>query len=264
MPKYFSLGRFRRLAGLEVGAAVLIFSSACDDEVLYPVATPDAGPADVAPPARVPAPSPPAPAPPPEPPPPPPEPTCEDALTETFELVFAARSGCAFSSAGNLEPREGFLQARRDEARPILLPPIRTLCDLALRSREGPPIAFDDEVVVLVEDVVLVAGGSGLALDEYPTVDGLPRFDWAAVRGASFRPRDAPYRCLGGGPCAIPRTEELGELSFAIDAATMGAIAEALDLLGSFRVRFVTFGDNDPSDCAHGDLRFDLEVRYLP
>lgn len=194
----------------------------------------------------------------------PPSERCEvDAITETFEVYFPARAGCAFSAEQNLPPRNEYLQARAVDVASIELPAVRTLCDFALRSRSGPAIAFDDDVAILLGTTVLVAGGSGLGLDEYPTLGGFPRFGWEDVRGQPFRPRNSPYVCLGGGRCVVPSTEQLGQLDISIESETLIALAETLNLERGVDVSFVTFGDNDPSDCAHGDLRMDLEVSYL-
>ena len=230
-------------------------SVACDDTRLS--AVPDNGPSGDGPPGTVP---------PDEPPDTPPTVAdCQAAAeTRSFTLGFQPRRGCVFSSEGNLPPRNEFVQARADEVRFVQLPQIRTLCDLTLRAREGPPIFFDDHVAIVVEDVVLVSGGSGLALNEYETVDGLPRFDWSAVRGEPFRPRNSAYACLGGGRCDVPRTERFGDLNVEVGSETMIAIANSLSLNGGFNVRFLTFGDNDASDCAHSELTLDVDVRYLP
>lgn len=193
-----------------------------------------------------------------------PAPACEaQGIAESFEVYFASRRGCAFSDGGNLSPRNGFIRARHVEVAEIPLPEFGTLCNLTLRSREGPPIAFDDEVVVLFNDVVLVAGGSAPNLAEYPYQGGLPRFIWEDLRGQPLRgPR--PYDCLGGGRCEVPRTQELGRLNLGFSAETMLELAQAVDLTNGLRLAFVTFGDNDASDCSHGDIRMDLELRYLP
>ncbi|MEL6187238.1 MAG: hypothetical protein AAFU79_21645 [Myxococcota bacterium] len=187
-----------------------------------------------------------------------------DSITETIEVFFPARSGCSFSSDGNLPPQNESLQARAVDVASVDLPQIRVLCDLQLRSQRSPAIRFDDDVAILLEEVVLVAGGSGPALDEYPKVDGYPRFVWEEVRGQRFRPRSNPYACLGSPSlCQVPSTEQLGQLEVSFDANVLIALTQTLNLEAGFDLSFVTFGDNDPTDCAHGDLRMELEVSYL-
>ncbi|MEL6186713.1 MAG: hypothetical protein AAFU79_18995 [Myxococcota bacterium] len=250
--KLLTLTRAAQIATYGLAA---FLSAGCEDDLLLrdasEAAEPEA-PSDSSPPPRIPIDV-------------PVSERCElDALTETFEVYFPARAGCAFSTDRNLPPRNEHIQARAVDVASIELPSVSALCDLALRSRQGPPIAFDDDVAILLETVVLVAGGSGLALDEYPKLGGFPRFGWEDVRGQPFRPRNSPYVCLGGGRCVVPSTEQLGQLAVSIESETLISLAESFDLERGINVSFVTFGDNDPSDCAHGDLRMDLEVRYLP
>jgi len=187
----------------------------------------------------------------------------DDAVLEVTELLFAARANCDFSNDGNLDPRNEHLQARAEESHFVELPQGATLCALALES-QGDRAAFDDHVAVLVEDVLVVSGGSGGTLDDYPLVDGLPRFDWTTVRGRPFADRYTPYGCLGGGRCIVPRTEESGPFDVQIEPETMAELVGALALDAGFDVRLLVFGDDDWGDCAHSDLALDLSVRYLP
>lgn len=251
MSRYFhTLTRAGQVAAFGLAASL---TSGCEDDLLLRTLpeAPESEPPETPPPPRVPV-------------EPPQEPSCaEDAITESFEIYFPARAGCAFSADRNLAPRNEHIQARAVDVASVALPDVRSLCDLTFQSRAGPPIAFDDDVAILLETVVLVAGGSGLALDEYPSVGGFPRFGWEDVRGQAFRSRNAPYRCLGGGTCEVPSTEQLGRLNVNIDSDTMVALASTLDLSENIDVSFLTFGDNDPSDCAHGDLRMDLTISYL-
>lgn len=130
---------------------------------------------------------------------------CLDAAIESVPIDFPARDDCDFGQRGNLDPRNGFVQARAVAEQRVELPPGARLCSASLES-EGDPVAFDDHLVLLLEDVVLVSGGSGGALDDYAVVDGLPRFDWTEVRGRPFAERYTPYECLGGGRCVVPST----------------------------------------------------------
>ncbi|MEN0066312.1 MAG: hypothetical protein AAGA48_29515 [Myxococcota bacterium] len=188
--------------------------------------------------------------------------SCEDASTERQALTFEAREGCSFSEDGNLERRNEHIQARADEARFVSLPPPDTLCGLSLVSKDGP-VSFDDHLAILIDDIVVVSGGSGLALDEHPERDGLPRFDWEDIAGRPFSDRYADYRCLGEGRCEVPRTEEVGTLDVRIDPETMASIATSLDWVDGLDVRIVTFGDDDWADCAHTDLTLDVVVETI-
>ena len=189
--------------------------------------------------------------------------SCRDGVTDVVTLSFAAREGCAFSTDGNLEPRNEFLQARSDEARFVPLPTGALLCDLSLRSIDDA-VSFDDHFALLVNDVVLVSGGSGGALSAHGQVSGLPRFDWETLRGRPFADRYTPYECLGGGTCVVPRTEEFGPLDVEVDPDTMEAIVEALGLTDGFDVHILTFGDDDWGDCANTEVELEAVVRYVP
>lgn len=188
---------------------------------------------------------------------------CEAPQRHTQQLTFPARSGCAFSIGGNLEPRNEFVQARAEEAHAVQLPRGATVCGWSLSSAEDD-LTFDDHLALLVDDIVLVTGGSGLAFEEYPEAEGLPRFDWAQIRGRPFSGRYDPYTCLGDSVCGVPETERTGPLELVFDDATMSEIAGALQDPADFDLTLVTFGDDDGGDCAHSALTADLEVRYDP
>lgn len=188
---------------------------------------------------------------------------CLDAVTESVPVDFPARRDCDFGGSGNLEPRNGFVQARSVAQQVVELPRGAQLCSVSLES-EGAPVAFDDHVALLLEDVVLVTGGSGGSLDDYPFDDGLPRFDWSEVRGRPFADRYTPYECLGEGRCTVPRTEETGPLDVEIPALTMVNLVEALAIEERFDLRLVVFGDDDPGDCAFSTLSLELALRYVP
>jgi len=189
--------------------------------------------------------------------------SCSDAVEEVIEVVFPARSDCAFAQGPNLERRNEFLQAYAEDAEFVALPDGSRLCGLTLAS-QGERTSFDDHLAIAVDDVVVVSGGSGGALDDYPIVAGLPRFDWPAIRGRPFADRYTPYECLGEGSCVVPRTEEYGPLDVQIDPATMASLVDALSIHDGFDVRILVFGDDDPDDCAHRELALDLQVRYVP
>ncbi|MEM6925528.1 MAG: hypothetical protein AAF602_01265 [Myxococcota bacterium] len=188
---------------------------------------------------------------------------CAAAVFEVATVSFPARAGCHVDVGENLERRNEHLQARAEQSQFVELPDGSLVCELSLASG-GEPVNFDDHFAVVVEDVVLVSGGSGGSLDEQPFRDGLPRFDWQTVRGRLFADRYTAYECLGGGRCVVPRTEEFGPLDVQVDPDTMASIAEALDLTQGFDVRILTFGDDDPDDCAHTGLSLDVGVRYVP
>lgn len=190
-----------------------------------------------------------------------PVPSCASPIVETLTLAFPAQRDCAFSQEGNLEPRNEHIQARRIASHRIELPEDAGICGWSMTSDQAD-VAFDDHLAILLDDIVLVSGGSGIALDAHPLRDGLPRFDWADVRGRPFSDRYAPYHCLGEGPCAVPETERTGPLDLEIDPDTLRVVADALDDPASWRLQLLTFGDDDAGDCAHTDLTVQLTVAY--
>lgn len=189
--------------------------------------------------------------------------TCDDHRTEVVTLDFPARGGCRFGQDGNLDRRNEHLQAYADQSRFVALPEGSQICTLTLASG-GERASFDDHLAIVVGDVVIVSGGSGGALDEHPVRDGLPRFDWAAIRGRPFADRYTDYECLGGGRCQVPRTEERGPLDVRIDPDTMADIARSLGVVDGLDIGIVTFGDDDQGDCAHTGLALDVTVQYVP
>lgn len=185
---------------------------------------------------------------------------CEtDAEAVQVSITFPGRSGCPWSTAGNLERRNEHNQARVEEVREVELPRGSELCDLTVASEPGQQVWFDDHILLALDDVVLVAGGSGLRFDELPVQDGAPRYDWAALRGQPFVDRYAPYTCLGDADCQVPRTEETGPLDVSVPASEIaGRVAG-----DTFELRLVTFGDDDEDDCAHAEVTLDVTAGVL-
>lgn len=176
-------------------------------------------------------------------------------------VSFEQRQGCPWGEGDNLERRNEHNQARVEEIRQIVLPAGAEVCDLEITSSEGAAVWFDDHILLALDDVVLVAGGSGLRWNEIDVVDGVPRYDWPGLRGRPFAERYAPYVCLGGdqSECRVPRTEEVGPLVLSFPHQVIADLVEG----PSFQLTLVTFGDDDNDDCAHAEVELAVGVRFV-
>ena len=182
----------------------------------------------------------------------------------SFTQFHPARVDCPWGLQGNLTPRQWHNQARVVERETHLLPEGATICGLRITSEEST-FLYDDAVALLFEDVVLVSGGPGTPLDQFPVRDGLPRYDWPAIVGTEMADSAAPYLCLGGrtSQCQVPQTEVIGQFALDFAPEVMASLAARVAPPDGFSLSLVSIGDNDPQDCAHTDLtlQVDLDLR---
>jgi hypothetical protein len=187
---------------------------------------------------------------------------CESADATTYTFTYPARQDCPWGQDDNLVQLNEFNRARVEEERQIVLPSGTTLCGVSIAS-STTDLLFDDHVTIAIGDVVLVGGGSGYPIERLPLVDGLYRYDWAALAGTPFADRNAPYWCLGDDSvCEVPTTEILGSLNLQIDEASTDLLVREFRGLESFPLVIATFGDDDTDDCAHSDIGLEVTVAW--
>jgi hypothetical protein len=193
------------------------------------------------------------------------EPDCfKDPITTLEQvLYFEARQGCDWGVDGNGEPRNEFSQARVLEERTLDLPAGAPVCGLALHS-ETATLWFDDHVTLTLNEYVLVGGGSGYPMDVLPTEGDLYRFDWDALYGTPFEPRDAPYWCLGAdSTCMVPPTDQEGRLELDLDEDSLASLTAAVRQDPDITFGLRTFGDDNDSDCSHNVMSLRIEVQTV-
>lgn len=194
---------------------------------------------------------------------PPPVVPCVDLQTLTVDLEFPARQDCPWGLDDNLTQQNELNRARVEEVRDLVLPDGAQLCDLAIHSRTDD-LLFDDHVTLTLDDVVLIGGGYGYAIDVLGVSANLPRYRWDDVVDLPFRDRDAPYYCIGepDSACVLPQTEVAGPLDLALSEAATEDLVAAMSGKTTLPFRVITFGDDDEDDCAHTDLILEVEVSY--
>ena len=120
---------------------------------------------------------------------------------------------------------------------------------------------MEEEFALVLDDAVLVGGGSGYAMELLDVRDGIPRWDWQRVAGVPFPPRDTPYTCLGGAePCEVPQTEQPGPLELTFDDAIL---RDLLDPDVAHELTLMTFGDDNDTDCAHSAFTLEVTLEVL-
>lgn len=191
---------------------------------------------------------------------------CSSAAWEVrVETVrFPARQDCPFSTAGNLDPREGHNQGHVEESHLIDLPAYSDLCGVSIAS-VGGDLEFDDHFTLTLDDWILVGGGGGYDIELFDQVDGAYVFDWMVLRGEPFaNDRYGAYTCLGGASstCVVPRTEERGPFTVSFEADALTPLAETRRDAG-LELSVHTFGDNDGGDCAHTDIELEVEIAFV-
>lgn len=187
--------------------------------------------------------------------------------TKKVKMSFpASTTQCHWGLLNNLEPRNGYLQARRLQSLPLSLPFGSQICSMNFTIPEQN-YRFDDGFTLSLDHAVL-ASNMKFALSE--NSKGQLAMDWLHARGMKLPETfasGAENYCLGEstgqGTCTLPRTDQAGPLSLQFSSDLIKKVGAKEGCCNEHRIVLETFGDNDASDCQHSGLEFDVEVQYV-
>ncbi|MGE0172669.1 MAG: hypothetical protein AB7T49_07790 [Oligoflexales bacterium] len=174
-------------------------------------------------------------------------------------------SACAWGQDGNLTKLDSVVRARREQIQNLDLTGSNVICSVAFNLPQQQ-INFDDEIFLIFNNYVLAASRDyTYAL---PEKNGMYLYDWKSLVNQPYQAVDTQnYYCLGDdqglGSCVMPYTQTTGALELRFDDSLLQNIS-ALSSLTDHSFGLVTIGDNNPTDCIHTGLTFDVTVRYAP
>lgn len=190
--------------------------------------------------------------------------------TEVYEVLFPAIDpDCPWEEGDNTTMAEAALTARVEQEVVLQLPEGAVICDLdfdfASSGGVYQEMLYDDDIFLTLDGVV-IAASDGNHVEDLPTEDDLPVWDWSAVVGDQISASRAWVYCLGETSyCELPPTETAGRVALSYDRDTVAALAWRVLDQPELTLGFITGGDNDPDkDCRHEDFRFDLVVPWVP
>lgn len=192
---------------------------------------------------------------------------CEEYTPEDVELSVtfeALDQGCPFGEGENMPAEDAIFTARIEQVEALEIPEGGVICDLAfdfggVSGGQGQDMEYDDNFLLALNDAVLATSYAPL-IEGLATDDDLSIYDWGGVVGLPLYFNDIPTWCLGEATgeseCTIPPPETSGTLALSfggdlVDQLALRAIEEA-----RFDFSFVSFGDNDGTDCSHETFTF--------
>ena len=181
-------------------------------------------------------------------------------LSVTFE---ALDQGCPWGEDDNLEPEQAVFTARIEQTEALELPEGGVICDLEFdfegaSGGEGQAMEYDDNFLLSLNDAVLAAS-YGPMPDWFEADEDLRLYDWDEVVGQELSFEDVGTWCLGedqGSDCTIPPPETDGTLSLSFGGDQVDQLALRTVQEDRYDFSFVTFGDNDDTDCSHREFTF--------
>ena len=176
------------------------------------------------------------------------------------ENVRGTNSVCAWNAAGNLERRNGFIQARHEQFVDTGIPVNAKVCSMSFQFPEQRMV-YDDQIILTYRGVVLAT-----SLREYwnrfNRAEGLPIYDWNQLRGQSSDVGGHSPTCLGGQTCIMPATQTTGAIRLVIPNEAFYQIATTMTGAPHTFSMITTADNDDSSDCKHSGVNFEVEVTY--
>ena len=184
------------------------------------------------------------------------------ARTEV-RFYFSKTADCNWGSNGNLNERQQYTVARKEEYRRIQLP--GAPCHLRVISPTQDQ-KYDDNLLVTINGKVILTTEKKLTA-KFNMADGFPIYDWQAIKGMALRTGtdipDNPDCFVGANACDAPSTQRLGPFGFDVNESYTQKLFPPGEANDYITMGIITTGDNDSSDCSHKNLNAMAEIFYV-
>lgn len=189
--------------------------------------------------------------------------------TMTFDVSFAATSAdsftCEWGINGNLEAKNGYLQARYEQAMRINMPSNSKVCDMAFNFPEQA-MKYDDLFLITLDERIIATAYDWqniLELDDF----GYMKYNWQLMAGSVWDNSKEGTFCAGlsdgKSSCSWPVTDTNGTIKLDYNTEVIQQIMAQGLSKSNHDFRFVTIGDDDTGDCEHSRIDFQVEVSYV-
>lgn len=185
--------------------------------------------------------------------------------TANANVNFPKPPRCAWGQNGNLNTRNGYVQARSEQSYSLPVPANAVICDMSL-DFPSQPMLYDDQIIMTFNGYVLASSYKALT-DLLPRDGELRRYEWESLKGRSSDVSGyAPYivgQESGLASIQMPATQSTGQIKMQMDKQLFYTFAAKKVPDQAHRFGFITTGDNDDaSDCQHEPIAFSLTVKY--
>lgn len=171
---------------------------------------------------------------------------------------------CEWGQGGNLDPLNGFFQARIEQQKNLNLPAGAVICDADFNFVQQD-FLYDDHFMLTFNNSIIAASydfTSRLNTGSF----GLLQYDWTKLAGMNWDSSQEQIFCpqIPGfvSSCSFPGHDQQGVINLSYDSAYIrGVMSNGIPENHFFRM--VSIGDNDSMDCEHSDVSFNVTVRYV-
>lgn len=189
--------------------------------------------------------------------------TAMDLETKTVKISFLPQEECSWNTAGNLERRQGHLQATKSQSQMIDLDRDSILCSLAIKTQAGESIHYDDFLFLTLDNFLLLSS-NGSATNYLRMEDQVYRWDLGMLQGKPIHSfESSPYCISGSTACSVTGHDQAGQIEFGINADSLAPIAFAVFEKPKVPIKLHITGDNDDGDCSHSGLNLVIEIMQL-
>lgn len=200
---------------------------------------------------------------------------CEDAVKtgkmkkQTYAVSFPnPKKSCDWGINGNLDRKNEYIRARREQYRTLSLSLGSKVCSLNMKSDKEDQFYYDDNIFLTLNNYVL-ASTSNFS-QHLANNDGFFHYSWTRLRdqdaqNLGFNTTLEKQYCAGaslGSSCSFPETESFGAVQLQFNDEVFQRILGMTDAR-QVKLGVITTGDdNSESDCQHVDLNFTVDVNY--
>lgn len=179
-------------------------------------------------------------------------------------IKFAARENCSWNQNGNLDRKQGFIQAFEKADQLVSMPANSVVCELDLNSAPTAQLHYDDFLFFSVENHVIF-GTNNEAAQKLAKKDEIFQWDFEKVKGQAINNFEAAAYCLAAGQrCQLPPHDQRGPVSIDLTAEETAPIAfQIADGRTELKFTLAATGDNDDRDCYHTELDLNVNIKYL-
>ncbi|MGE0633387.1 MAG: hypothetical protein AB7O96_13330, partial [Pseudobdellovibrionaceae bacterium] len=140
---------------------------------------------------------------------------------------------------------------------------------------------YDDHFIFTFNNIVIAATKTQI-VNKFSSENGLFSYDWQKIVGMTGAGGEniagtsdvyCPGMKDGSSTCKWPETESTGVIDINISAAIIQKISDLRNKANQHEFAFITTGDNDnqqmvngkqePKDCRHSTISFDIEMHYV-
>ena len=199
---------------------------------------------------------------------------CESVEEILWTVAFPqVQSDCPFGINGNLTPStenqygQNLHSVRLRQVQVYNLSDTEQVCAVkiplssALGGVQSSYIRYEDHLVLTMNDRVIFSTTSE-PIWRLQTASDSVIWDWKIIVGTPME-EQIDLWWMGDSLVSIPNPGEAGALDLQIDAQALDRLTQIALAERQFNFTLITLGDNDPDDCQHSGLSFDVVLEVV-